>query len=251
MVVRWTATRLEPQATRSNVFLTTLSFIVPVLNEGPLIAGQLQRLQAFREAGHEVIVVDGGSSDGTAELAQPLADQVLATTPGRSAQMNQGAAAASGEVFVFVHSDTQLPDQADDLVQQALAQPDASAWGWFAVRLSNPAWPYRIIAACMNLRTRLTFVCTGDQALFVTRALFDKVGGFPPLALMEDVAISKLLRRKSTPTWINTPVIASSRRWEQRGIVQTTLLMWWLRLLYFCGVSPARLQRLYYPGSSE
>lgn len=235
---------------RNTLTMPTISFILPVLNESALIVSQLERLQAYREQGHEVVVVDGGSRDNTPQLAADLADQVLVSGPGRSLQMNAGAASAKGAVLVFLHTDTELPAHADALVTGAIAAPE-SDWGWFKLRLSNPAWPYRVIAVCMNLRARLTFVCTGDQTLFVTRELFDRIGGFPPLPLMEDVAISKLLRRKSTPHWIQRPVTASSRRWEQRGILRTVLLMWWLRLLFFCGVNPVRLLQMYYPAVSN
>lgn len=224
----------------------SLSFIVPVLNESALIRIQLERLQEYRDRGHEVVVVDGGSSDGTRELAAGLADQILASVPGRALQMNAGAAAATGDILVFLHIDTELPAHADALITRALATPE-SDWGWFNLRLGNRALPYRIIAACMNLRTRLTFVATGDQTLFVTRELFAQIDGFPVQPLMEDVAISKRLRRKSTPNWINRPVVSSSRRWEQQGLVRSVFLMWWLRLLYFGGVSPERLHNLYYP----
>lgn len=226
--------------------MSKLSFILPTLNEASVVKNQLARLQVYRDVGHEVILVDGGSSDNTAQLATSLVDQLLVTAPGRSLQMNAGAALATGEVLVFLHADTELPQQAAALITDAAAAPE-SDWGWFNVRLSNSGLPYQIIAACMNLRARLTFVCTGDQTLFVTRDLFNRVGGFPSIPLMEDVAVSKLLRRKSTPNWITQPVIASSRRWEQHGILRTVLLMWWLRLLYFIGVSPARLQSIYYP----
>ena len=226
--------------------MSKFSFILPTLNEASVVQNQLARLQLVRELGHEVILVDGGSSDTTVQLASSLVDQLLVTAPGRSLQMNAGAASATGDLLVFLHVDTELPQDAAELIMRAMAAPD-SDWGWFCVRLSNSRLPFKIIAGCMNLRARLTFVCTGDQAMFVTRELFNRVGGFPQLPLMEDVAISKLLRRKSTPNWITQPVIASSRRWEQKGILRTVLLMWWLRLLYFMGVNPAHLQRIYYP----
>jgi len=221
-----------------------------VLNEAPLIEQQLQRLQGYRDSGHEVLVVDGGSEDDTVALAAALADQVVTSAPGRSRQMNRGAELASGELLVFLHTDTQLPEGADRLMQKAVAAAGCH-WGWFAIHLSNRALPYRIISLFMNLRARLTFVATGDQTLFVTRELFTRVGGFPDIELMEDVAICKLLRRKSTPNWVSQPAITSSRRWEQRGLLQTVGLMWWLRLLYFVGVSPAQLRRMYYPPADD
>lgn len=223
-----------------------ISIILPVRNEAGLIVEQLQALQDYRAAGHEVIVVDGSSGDGTAELAAPLADRVLNNSPGRSLQMNAGAAVARHGILLFLHVDSRLPPRADHLIHAALARGDG-AWGWFPVRLDNRGRPYRIIGSCMNLRARLTYVCTGDQALFVRRELFDQVGGFPELALMEDVALSKRLRRKSTPGLVERSVRVATRGWEKRGLVHTTLLMWWLRLLFFAGVSPDRLVKLYYP----
>ncbi len=226
--------------------MSKLSFILPTLNEASVVKNQLARLQLYREAGHEVILVDGGSCDTTVQLAAGFVDQLLVTAPGRSLQMNAGAARATGDLLVFLHVDTELPQDAAALITQAMAVPE-SGWGWFCVRLSNSRLPFKIIASCMNLRAQLTFVCTGDQTMFVKRDLFNRVGGFPQLPLMEDVAVSKLLRRKSTPNWITQPVIASSRRWERQGILHTVLLMWWLRLLYFLGVNPARLLSMYYP----
>jgi len=225
-----------------------ISFILPVLNEAAHITQQLSQLQVYRDQGHEVIVVDGGSSDGSGELAAELADAVLSSDSGRGRQMNRGAQAATGDILLFLHSDTRLPVAADQLVLKALAGGDGE-WGWFAVRLSNTALPYRIISTFMNLRSRLTFVATGDQTLFISRALFEREGGYPDIELMEDVAICKQLRRKSTPNWVLQPVVTSSRRWEQNGLARTIGLMWWLRFLYFCGVSPAQLRKLYYPSA--
>lgn len=226
--------------------MNTLSLVLPVRDEAALIRVQLDRLQGYRAAGHEIIVVDGGSTDGTAELTEGLVDRCEVGAAGRSLQMNQGAAQARGDVLLFLHADTQLPPNADELIAAALASGEGR-WGWFDVRLSNPRLSYRLIAAFMNRRARLTSVCTGDQALFVDRALFQEIGGFPQLPLMEDIAISKRLRAKGRPVRPAGLATASSRRWEEKGLIKTVLLMWWLRLLYFVGVRPQRLLGMYYP----
>ncbi len=223
---------------------------MPVLNEAAGIVVQLQSLQADRQLGHELIVVDGGSTDDSVALAEPLADAVIKAEPGRSAQMNRGAALASGEILLFLHVDTALPESACELIEGNSATSELR-WGWFPVRLSNPGPAYRLIAACMNLRARVTRVSTGDQALFVSRELFRKVGGYPAIPLMEDVAITKALRRCARPLIIDKQVTSSSRRWEQKGIVRTILLMWKLRLLYFLGVSPLKLVSQYYQAGNR
>lgn len=207
---------------------------------------RLSRLQVFREQGVEVIVIDGGSTDGSQELAGPLVDKLLVSGRGRALQMNTGAESAQGEWLVFLHLDTELPELALSVLRQATADATCS-WGWFDVEMENRAWPFRMIAACMNARARVTRVCTGDQTLFVQRSLFSAVGGFPAIPLMEDVAISKLLRSRARPAVLDSRVRTSSRRWEKHGILRTILLMWRLRLLYFLGVEPERLLRRYYP----
>ncbi|MDA1372049.1 MAG: TIGR04283 family arsenosugar biosynthesis glycosyltransferase [Proteobacteria bacterium] len=225
--------------------MTKLSIIVPVLNEAPLIIRQLRALQPYRERGVELVVVDGGSSDHTVKLSEPLADRVVVAKPGRAHQMNRGAELATGNLLLFLHIDSGLPERAVDFIY-AEGESEKPCWGWFDVRLSNPAFIYRVIAACMNRRARLTRVCTGDQALFVSRGLFKEIGGFPEIPLMEDIAISKRLRRSVAPRVGPLRVTASSRRWEKQGILRTVMLMWKLRLLYFLGVSPEKLVARYY-----
>lgn len=241
-------------------FVLKISFILPVLNEAVMVVEQLQRLQPYRRLGHELVVVDGGSQDQTLSQASSLADIAVSSPAGRGRQMNRGAELASGEVLLFLHVDTVLPAAAASRIEAACgagsvinsAKKTADdvagfRWGWFDVRLSNPAWSYRMIARSMNLRARMTSVCTGDQAMFVQRQLFDEVGGFPQLPLMEDVAMSKILRRVAKPRCIADAVETSSRRWEANGLFRTMLLMWQLRLLFFLGVSPSRLVKRYYP----
>lgn len=223
-----------------------LSIIMPVLNEQKQLHQQLASLQDLRARGHELIVVDGGSRDDSRAVAAPLVDQLLQSQSGRARQMNTGAAGADGDWLLFLHCDTRLPQQVDSYLEATLADAEAD-WGWFDVRLSNPAVPYRLIAWFMNRRARLTRVCTGDQCLLVQRSLFQELGGFPDLPLMEDVAMSKRLRRRARHLVFAGPVLTSSRRWEERGIVSTVLLMWRLRLMYFLGVAPEKLRRRYYP----
>jgi len=217
-----------------------------VRNEAGLIRAQLQRLQCYRANGHELIVIDGGSEDATVEQTRGLVDSCETSPAGRSQQMNLGAAGAKGDILLFLHADTELPSAADERICEALSA-QGRRWGWFDVKLSKPRAAFRVVAAMMNLRSRLTSVATGDQALFVERGLFQELGGFPQLPLMEDIAISKLLRRLGRPARPTGLATTSSRRWEENGLVSTILLMWRLRFLYFIGVKPQRLREMYYP----
>lgn len=223
-----------------------LSIIIPVLNEADHIADLLADLQGLRRRGVELIVVDGGSEDATLARARGMADHLLSSPPGRARQMNAGAAVAQGEVLLFLHADTRLPAAASDLIREALAGEDRQ-WGRFDVRLSGRHVLFRLIERSMNWRSGLTGMVTGDQALFVLRETFRQVGGFPDIPLMEDIAISRKLRKRSRPVCLSVPVVTSSRRWEQAGILRTVFLMWALRLAYFMGVSPRRLAAIYYP----
>ena len=212
-----------------------LSVIVPVLDEAPGIAAALAALQPLRARGHEVIVVDGGSTDGTPALAAALADQVIAAPRGRASQMNQGAAAAAGEVLLFLHADTRLPDDADRLVREALAG-GGRCWGRFDVRIEGRSPLLAVVGFCMNLRSRLTGIATGDQAIFATRHAFGRAGGFPEIALMEDIAFSQRAKRLSAPACLRAAATTSGRRWDRHGVLRTVVLMWCLRFLYCCGM---------------
>lgn len=216
-----------------------LSIIVPVLNEAAVIGETLRSLAPFRAHGHEVIVADGGSEDATRELAAPLADQVLQAPRGRARQMNAGAAAASGDALVFLHADTRLPEGADALIFRSL---EKYLWGRFDVRIDSALPMLRMVEFAMNLRSRLTGIATGDQAIFVRRAAFP---GFAEIALMEDVAFSMAMKRQSPPACLREKAVTSGRRWEQRGVLRTMLLMWRLRLGYFLGAAPDDLARRY------
>ncbi|MCC6472113.1 MAG: TIGR04283 family arsenosugar biosynthesis glycosyltransferase [Burkholderiales bacterium] len=221
-----------------------VSIVVPALDEAASIRGALANLQPLRAAGHEVIVVDGGSRDATVHLARDLADRVLCAPRGRASQMNAGAQAARGDLLLFLHVDTQLPEGALDLALRGLAQ-SGRCWGRFDVRIDGGGRSLALVAALMNLRSRWTGIATGDQAMFVARAAFQAQGGFPAIALMEDIALSARLRRRSPPVCLRSKVITSGRRWRANGVANTVLLMWWLRLRYWLGASPEALARRY------
>ncbi len=221
-----------------------LSVVLPVLNEAAGLGTALQALAALRARGTEIIVADGGSSDHSAALARAGDAHLVHAPRGRALQMNAGAAQATGEVLLFLHADTVLPEGADALVSEALAS-GAKAWGRFDVRITGRPRMLRLVAALMNLRSRLTGIATGDQSMFMTRAAFEAVGGFPAQPLMEDIEMSRRLLRLSRPACLRAKVQTSGRRWESRGVWRTVLLMWRLRFAYWRGAAPERLADLY------
>lgn len=225
----------------------SLSVIIPVWREAGTIEATLERLQSLLsvagEQGHEIIVVDGGSGDGTASLAEPLCNRVIISEPGRAGQMNAGAAAASGNVLLFLHADTRLPASALDHLADFDVSP--AAWGRFDVRLTGQRRLFRVIAWFMNHRSRLTGIATGDQAIFIRRGVFGELGGFADIPLMEDVEICGRLRRLSRPFCVSDPVVTDSRRWQQHGPWRTVFLMWRIRWRYWRGESPEALAKLY------
>ena len=223
----------------------TLSIIIPCLNEAAGIVYMLESLQSLRARGAEVIVADGGSSDDTAVLAAPLADRVVHAPRGRAAQMNAGAAFARAEILLFLHADCVLPPDADQLIVMGLTG-GAHQWGRFDVALDGVHPLLRVVAFTMNLRSRLTGIATGDQGIFITRALFARLGGFPALPLMEDIALSRLAKRAGAPLCLCERIVTSARRWERQGVLRTIVLMWQLRLAYFLGADPARLALRYH-----
>lgn len=222
-----------------------LSIIIPALNEVAQIVATLEPLQPLRGMGYEILVVDGDSDDGTPEHARPLCDRIVNAPRGRARQMNAGAQAARGDVLWFLHADTQVPAAAVEALLAALAQPRCQ-WGRFDVRLSGSHPLLRVVATLMNLRSRLTGIATGDQGIFVRRALFERIGGFPDIPLMEDIELSRRLKRAAAPACLDERLLTSSRRWERNGIMRTILLMWRLRFAYWLGVAPERLAALYH-----
>lgn len=223
-----------------------LSIILPARNEAAHIEATLAQLQALRERGVEVIVVDGGSGDTTPSLAAPLCDHVLASAPGRAQQMNTGAAASRGDILLFLHADTRLPADADRLILQGLAA-SGRQWGRFDVHIEgrHPLLP--MVAWFMNHRSRLSGIATGDQGLFATRAAFETVGGYANIRLMEDIRLCAALKQQcGDPLCLRQRITTSGRRWDANGLWRTIGLMWWLRLRHFFGASPDQLHAIYY-----
>jgi len=220
-----------------------ISIILPVLNEAAGLAEALKALAPLRKNGVEIIVVDGGSSDRSAEMAMAHADRVINAPRGRASQMNAGAAAAQGRVLLFLHADTRLPEVADRLIMQAIAS--GHRWGHFNARIEgNSAW-LPVVAKLMNWRSRRTGIATGDQAIFVSAVAFHAAGGFPDIPLMEDIALSRRLLNICRPACLAAEVATSGRRWETHGVLRTIMLMWWLRLRYFLGADPHQLATEY------
>ena len=227
-----------------------LSLVVPVVNEAGNLPGLLEPLQPFRGNGLEVIVVDGGSEDGSTRCAAALADQLLQSPPGRALQMNAGAAVARGAVLWFVHADVRFSTTTLEELLRMQAE-DPLGWGFFPVRLIGRHWLLPLIARSMNWRSAFTSVATGDQGIFVERQLFYEIGGYSPIPLMEDIALSKALRRCRRPRRLRQKLAVSGRRWDRNGIWRTIFLMWLLRFFYVVGVSPQQLHRLYYKKPSD
>ena len=219
-----------------------LSIIIPVLNEGETIGPTIEALFPLRP--EEIIVVDGGSTDLTRDMAAQQQALVISSPRGRAQQMNQGARVAQGDGFLFLHADTRLPSSALSDIRSALEDPQCVG-GRFDVRLDARGWIFRLIGFLISLRSRLTKVATGDQAIFVRREIFDDLGGFPDIPLMEDIAFSRMLKKKGQVACLKSRVITSARRWEKEGIWRTILKMWLLRLLFLAGISPLHLRRFY------
>lgn len=222
--------------------MSRLRIVVPVLQEGATLAGTLRALQPLRARGAELVVVDGGSTDATWAIASRWADAVRLAPRGRAAQMNAGARGCTAEALLFLHADTRLPPDADVLVREALR---THGWGRFDVRIEGRPAMLKVIAATMNLRSRLTGIATGDQAIFVRRALFEQAGGFPAQPLMEDIELSARLRREGRPACLRERASTSGRRWELHGTWRTIIAMWRLRAAYFFGTPARELARRY------
>ena len=220
------------------------SIIIPVLNEAVHLPAQLAALQKWRQAGHEIIVVDGGSDDASVAIATPLVDQIITSEKGRATQMNNGAARASNGWLVFLHVDTFFSDTAMNSLQAVFCCKKVK-WGRFNVRLSSGSPLFRLVSILMNIRSRLTGIATGDQVMFMRKTIFEQVGGFPDIALMEDISLSSKLKKIASPYCVKEFVITSSRRWQKHGVVKTILMMWSLRWRYFFGANPAVLAERY------
>jgi rSAM/selenodomain-associated transferase 2 len=221
-----------------------LSIIVPVLNEGPILPLTLERLLPFCARGAEVILVDGGSEDGSIEIARRTGVTVLSSARGRALQMNAGAQAAANKILVFLHADTELPPDADRLIAGVL-RDSRHIWGRFNVCIQGRFRIFAVVSTLMNWRSRLTGIATGDQAIFVARSAFEKIGRFPEQPLMEDIELSKRLRALARPVCLRACVIVSGRRWESHGVWRTIFLMWRLRWAYWRGVPANELANAY------
>ncbi len=227
-----------------------ISIVIPAYNEGEAIVNRLQKL-FLRHAVAQCVVVDASETEvfdtirGKVFTAFPnqSLNYIAAYTKGRGAQMNAGTASSDGNILLFLHADTRLPEGA--LMQISRGVKAGWHWGRFDVRFDQAGWPYKLIASMMNWRSRKTGIATGDQAMFMTRAAFDLVGGFDDIELMEDIAMSKKLKTIGSPLCLDLKVKTAARRWQQKGVFRTVLLMWWLRLAYWLGVSPTTLARWY------
>lgn len=221
----------------------SLSIILPTLNEAAGVRVQLDVLQAMREQGVELILADGGSSDETVAQASDRVDRIVVSVRGRAVQMNAGAVCARGNTLLFLHADTRLPDTAVAAIEKAIGA--GALWGRFDVRIIGTHPLLRIVERMMNWRSRLTGIATGDQAIFVRRDRFEAIGGYPELSLMEDIALTTKLKRYGAPACLDEHVLTSGRRWEEKGVLRTIILMWRLRAAFFFGVSPDKLSLRY------
>ena len=223
-----------------------IAIVVPVFNEAlvlPRLIHDLTTLNEIANPSFELVFVDGGSTDNTMALIVDAGLRVIKSAKGRAWQMNAGAAQTTGDLLLFLHADTQLPENALAAISSNLL--GNTCWGRFDVRITGKSWMLGVVSRMMNWRSRLTGIATGDQAMFMTRGAFQKIGGFPEQALMEDVEASRRLRQLSRPACIASPVITSGRRWETRGVLTTIVLMWRLRWAYWRGQDPQQLAKLY------
>lgn len=219
-----------------------ISIIIPALNERETVSAAIER--AWEAGADEVIVSDGGSKDGTVEAARASNCRVILANPGRGSQMNAGAEIASGDVLLFIHADNWLPDQSCDQIRDAVEEAGVR-WGGFRQHIEDPSVLFRWIEAGNSARSRYQSLVYGDQGLFVTRDLFQSLGGFAPLPLMEDFELSRRLSKQGRPTLLPGPIHVSARRWKAKGLARQTLSNWVISGAYRLGVSPSRLAKWY------
>lgn len=224
--------------------MTKLSFIIPALNEAYYLTRQRKFLRLLIDSGHEVMIIDGGSKDNSIKIAESLGCRTYTTKPSRGYQLHFGALKSTNNIIVFLHADTCLPSDATGLIIKSLAQTN-SKWGYFNIGFTNRNLIFKVIAWFMNKRTRFTGIVTGDHTLFVERNIYLDSGGFSDIPIMEDIDISKRLNYFSSPTCIASNAITSSRKWETHGIISTILKMWLLRILFFFGISPHKISKMY------
>jgi rSAM/selenodomain-associated transferase 2 len=223
--------------------MSSISIIVPVLNEASCLNSLLVQLEDWRNDKDEVIFVDGGSEDASRNMIRAFGFSVIKCEPGRAKQLNQGAMSAKGDILWFLHADSDISEiSRESFLSQA---HNESFWGFFKIRISDEALIFRIIAFCMNCRARCTSVATGDQGIFVSKFLFINVGAYPDIKLMEDIELTSSLRRRAAPIILGGAINTSARRWRTNGVVQTILLMWVLRIRWFLGCSDRTIKRLY------
>lgn len=225
--------------------MKSLSIIIPVLNEQENIRGLLKLLQSARNRGAELVVVDGSSTDLSCEVAEPLCDHLVHSERGRAKQMNAGAARASGKLLWFLHADSIPSDAALDRLRK-ICDSGENVWGRFDISMSGSHFLLKMVAFMMNIRSSVTGIATGDQGIFIHRNLFEEVNGFPDLLLMEDISICRELKKIMMPLCCREKLVTSSRKWEEKGILRTIMLMWWIRFSYAMGSDPKKLYQQYY-----
>lgn len=223
--------------------MTSIAIIVPVLNEAENLTALIDQLLQFRQSVAEIVIVDGGSTDNTRQMLEDSGLEIVSASKGRAIQMNAGALHSNADILLFLHADTKLPAHAIKAIEKAIST--GADWGRFDVQISGEHPLFKLIAFMMNWRSRLTGIATGDQVIFTRRSVFNLVGGFPEQPLMEDIEISKRLRKISRPFCLPEKVMTSGRRWQKHGVWKTILLMWRLRFAYWRGVPASKLAEYY------
>ena len=221
----------------------SLGIVVPIYNEAALLAGRLDALAQL--PADAIVLVDGGSADGSQSLLDAAGLPWLSAPRGRASQMNAGAAHIDMDILLFLHIDTRIDSSHIEDVRRAMASADCVG-GRFDLRLEGrQRRALAVVAMAINLRSRISRISTGDQAIFVRRSTFTAMGGFADVPLMEDVEFCRRQKGYGRIACLRHKVTASGRRWERHGLWRTVVLMWWLRLRFCLGTDPAVLARLY------